>query len=105
VAADIDLRSWLFAFGGGIRIESPDVLRQELVDRCREAMEANGLFHAGQSTELANAGAWPAGSRPARRGGAAEAVLAAPRGLIASKGYLTRQEQHLKPNEETVRQK
>ena len=25
VSADIDLRSWLFAFGGGIRIESPDV--------------------------------------------------------------------------------
>ena len=42
VAADIDLRSWLFAFGGGIRIESPDVLRQELVDRCRETIEANG---------------------------------------------------------------
>jgi len=41
VAADIDLRSWLFAFGGGIRIESPDALRQELVDRCREAIEAN----------------------------------------------------------------
>jgi len=42
VAADIDLRSWLFAFGGGIRIESPDALRQELVDHCREAIEANG---------------------------------------------------------------
>ena len=42
VAADVDLRSWLFAFGGGIRIESPDVLRKELVDRCREAFEANG---------------------------------------------------------------
>jgi hypothetical protein len=41
VAADIDLRSWLFAFGGGIRIESPDVLRQELLDRCYEAIEAN----------------------------------------------------------------
>ena len=46
VAADIDLRSWLFAFGGGIRIESPDAIRQELVDRCREAIEANG----GQNT-------------------------------------------------------
>jgi predicted kinase len=45
-AADIDLRSWLFAFGGGIRIESPDALRQELVDRCQEAIEANG----GQNT-------------------------------------------------------
>ena len=41
VAADIDLRSWLFAFGGGIRIESSDALRQELVERCREAIEAN----------------------------------------------------------------
>jgi hypothetical protein len=42
VAADIDLRSWLFAFGGGIRIESPDALRQELVQRSREAIAANG---------------------------------------------------------------
>ena len=42
VAADIDLRSWLFAFGGGIRIEQPDVLRQELLLRCQEAMAANG---------------------------------------------------------------
>ena len=41
VAADVDLRSWLFAFGGGIRIESPDVLRQELVQRCHDAMAAN----------------------------------------------------------------
>jgi len=43
VAADVDLRSWLFAFGGGIRIETPDVLRQELVDRCKEAIGANRL--------------------------------------------------------------
>ena len=43
VAADIDLRSsWLFAFGGGIRIESPDALSQELVDRCRESIGVNG---------------------------------------------------------------
>jgi hypothetical protein len=41
-AADIDLRSWLFAFGGGIRTESPDALRQELVDRCRESIGGNG---------------------------------------------------------------
>ena len=41
VAADIDLRSWLFAFGGGIRIESPDALRQELVHRSQEAIAAN----------------------------------------------------------------
>jgi len=41
VAADIDLRSWLFAFGGGIHIESPDELRQELVERCRDTAEVN----------------------------------------------------------------
>jgi len=41
VAADIDLRSWLFAFGGGIRIERPNALREELLQRCREAIEAN----------------------------------------------------------------
>ncbi|MCP9904599.1 WYL domain-containing protein [Cyanobium sp. BA5m-10] len=41
VAADIDLRSWLFAFGGGIRFESPDALRQELVHRSQEAIAAN----------------------------------------------------------------
>jgi predicted kinase len=29
VAADIDLRSWLFAFGGGVRIDSPVALRDE----------------------------------------------------------------------------
>jgi predicted kinase len=42
VAADIDLRSWLFAFGGGIRIERPDALRHELVARCREGIGVNG---------------------------------------------------------------
>jgi hypothetical protein len=36
------VRSWLFAFGGGIRHERPDALRQELVERCRQAIEANG---------------------------------------------------------------
>jgi len=41
VAADIDLRSWLFAFGGGIRIESPAALRQELLERSRQAIAAN----------------------------------------------------------------
>ncbi|QPN69999.1 AAA family ATPase [Synechococcus sp. CBW1108] len=51
VAADIDLRSWLFAFGGGIRIESPDALRQELLQRCREAIGANGDGPADQSPE------------------------------------------------------
>ncbi|MCP9850782.1 hypothetical protein KBY88_13340 [Cyanobium sp. Morenito 9A2] len=49
VAADIDLRSWLFAFGGGIRIEKPDALRQELLQRCRKAMEVNAEANAEQS--------------------------------------------------------
>jgi predicted kinase len=42
VAADIDLRSWLFAFGGGIRIDRPDDLREELLQRSREVIEVNG---------------------------------------------------------------
>ena len=41
VARDVDLRSWLFAFGGGIRIEQPEVLRQELVERCQDTLAAN----------------------------------------------------------------
>ena len=59
VAADIDLRSWLFAFGGGIRIESPEALRQELLQRCREALEANG--------DQAPPPAAPPAEEPARR--------------------------------------
>jgi len=41
VSQDVDLRNWLFAFGGGIRIEQPDALRQELLDRCQAAIAAN----------------------------------------------------------------
>jgi hypothetical protein len=39
--AGLDQRSWLFAFGGGIRIEQPDALRQELLQRCQEAIATN----------------------------------------------------------------
>ena len=46
VAPDIDLCSGLFAFGGGIRIENPDLLRQELLHRSQEAIEANGTMAA-----------------------------------------------------------
>lgn len=60
VAADIDLRSWLFAFGGGIRIESPDALRQELLQRCHQAIEANGA-QGPQPTD-----SQPVGSQPLR---------------------------------------
>jgi len=42
VGQDVDLRNWLFAFGGGVRIEQPDWLRVELIKRCQEGMEANG---------------------------------------------------------------
>jgi hypothetical protein len=38
VAADIDLRTWLFAFGAGIRIEAPAELRQEHQERLQAAL-------------------------------------------------------------------
>ena len=41
IAADVDLRSWLFGFGGGICIDSPDKLRQELLKRSNDAISAN----------------------------------------------------------------
>jgi predicted kinase len=41
VERDVDLRSWLFAFAGGIRIEQPEALRQELVGRCQETLAVN----------------------------------------------------------------
>jgi hypothetical protein len=41
VAADIDLRSWLFAFAGGIRIDQPDALRRE---HCRTLEQALAVY-------------------------------------------------------------
>jgi predicted kinase len=38
VARDIDLRTWLFGFGAGIRIESPQALRQEAIQRLEAAL-------------------------------------------------------------------
>ncbi|MEA5424750.1 AAA family ATPase [Synechococcus sp. CCY9202] len=38
VMADIDLRTWLFAFGAGIRIEAPPELRQEHQERLQAAL-------------------------------------------------------------------
>jgi hypothetical protein len=40
IAADIDLRTWLYGFGEGIRVESPSALREELVSRCRAMLAA-----------------------------------------------------------------
>lgn len=36
---DIDLRTWLFGFGAGIRIESPIKLREEHRQRLQEALD------------------------------------------------------------------
>ena len=38
VERDIDLRNWLFGFGAGIRIDSPDALRQEHRQRLEAAL-------------------------------------------------------------------
>jgi hypothetical protein len=42
LAADIDLRTWLYGFGEGIRVEAPTALREELVSRCRAMLAAHG---------------------------------------------------------------
>jgi predicted DNA-binding transcriptional regulator YafY len=36
---DIDLRNWLFGFGAGIRIESPEALRDEHRQKLQNALE------------------------------------------------------------------
>ena len=38
VDRDIDLGNWLFAYGAGIRIESPSQLRAEHQQRLQEAL-------------------------------------------------------------------
>jgi hypothetical protein len=38
LAADTDLRTWLFGFGAGIRITSPSELRQENQERLQAAL-------------------------------------------------------------------
>ena len=42
LAADIDLRTWLYGFGEGIRVEAPTALREELVSRCRAMLAVHG---------------------------------------------------------------
>lgn len=39
VERDIDLRNWLFGFGAGIRIESPEALRDEHRQKLQNALE------------------------------------------------------------------
>ena len=43
LASDVDLRTWLFAFGAGIRIEQPQTLRLELIQRCRDSLAVHGV--------------------------------------------------------------
>ena len=35
IERDVDLRNWLFGFGAGIRIESPEALKEEHLERAR----------------------------------------------------------------------
>jgi hypothetical protein len=65
IAADIDLRTWLYGFGEGIRVESPSALREELVNRCRAMLAAHGEpVQGGTGREGASA---PELDRPASR--------------------------------------
>jgi predicted kinase len=65
LAADIDLRTWLYAFGEGIRVESPSALREELVSRCRAMLAAHG--EAGQAATAPGRAAAAEADRPASR--------------------------------------
>jgi len=47
LAADIDLRTWLFGFGAGIRIERPEALRRELIERCSQTLAVHGVTGPG----------------------------------------------------------
>jgi predicted kinase len=48
LAADNDLRTWLYGFGAGIRIEAPTALREELLQRCRAMLDAHGAASAAE---------------------------------------------------------
>jgi hypothetical protein len=43
VERDIDLRNWLFGFGAGIRIESPQALRDEHRQKLQSALDVYQL--------------------------------------------------------------
>jgi hypothetical protein len=65
LAADIDLRTWLYGFGEGIRVETPTALREELVSRCREMLAAHG--EAGQAATPSEGAGAAKEDRPASR--------------------------------------
>jgi hypothetical protein len=65
LAADIDLRTWLYGFGEGIRVESPSGLREELVGRCRAMLAVHG--EAGQAATAPGGAAAAEADSPASR--------------------------------------
>jgi hypothetical protein len=65
LAADIDLRTWLYGFGEGIRVESPSGLREELVGRCRAMLAVHG--EAGQAATAPGGAGSAKADRPASR--------------------------------------
>jgi hypothetical protein len=65
LGADIDLRTWLYGFGEGIRVEAPAELRDELVSRCRAMLAAHG--EAGRAAIAPGAAAAAEADRPASR--------------------------------------
>ena len=54
VAADIDLRIWLFSFGDGIRIETPEAMRQELIQRCTRTLAAQAPPQSSRGSAFTN---------------------------------------------------
>ena len=63
LARDVDLRRWLFGFGAGIRIEQPEALRQELLERCRAVMALHGEPVPGESSTSESSQPLPAAKR------------------------------------------
>ncbi|WP_322757421.1 AAA family ATPase [Synechococcus sp. CBW1107] len=61
VARDVDLRNWLFGFGGELRIEAPDGMRQELLRHVRAALAVYGETDAAPPRKAAGA------AEPSRR--------------------------------------
>jgi hypothetical protein len=68
IAADIDLRTWLYGVGEGIRVETPTALREELVSRCRAMLAAHGEAGQGATApeEAAPEEAGPEGAAAAK---------------------------------------
>lgn len=64
---DIDLRTWLFAFGAGIRIEHPEAMRQELIQRCLDSLAVHGMATVAAAEAGPEPSATERDSQPTRR--------------------------------------